>query len=180
MKKIIVISAMLAVSALVAHRAIIIVSEQNRVVFNVARSGFRPVQTIAVVKENGIIKEPVFIKGNSAAVSCARAGRFKAGQHVGAGRIAAVSRNIDIDSGMCGLRTVGAADGDQFAELEFTGFFIPVSAIKKDAVFINDSGTAVQRAVRVIASDSETAVVTGLNDGDAVVLSNVSDGEKIK
>ena len=54
-------------------------------------------------------------------------------------------------------------------------------AIKNNTVFIVDNNVASPRTVEVVRQDSENAyIVSGLNDGDVVILSNVNAGDKVK
>ena len=60
------------------------------------------------------------------------------------------------------------------------GYFIPVYAVHNGALFVSDSDVAREKSINVIIQDSDTACVSGnINDGDVVILSRVSDGQKI-
>ena len=58
---------------------------------------------------------------------------------------------------------------------------MPAYAVANDTVMVVVDGNAVRRPVKVSRMDSENALITdGLHDGDAVVVSHVSDGVKVK
>ncbi len=69
----------------------------------------------------------------------------------------------------------------QFAEFSATGYFVPVYAVNNGVVFVARDGVAVPVTVSVSRTDADTAYITsGLDDGDIVILSRVSAGDKIR
>lgn len=183
MKKLIYILSAIAVVGWFVFRFAVIESENSRYVFNAARVSEKagvPVNVIEVNKKTDVLKEPLFVKNNRALVSSSRVSKFRTGQKVGNGTIIYVSYNIDLDSGMHIVTTRGVSDGLNYAESVKTGFFIPVYAIDEDTVMIVKDGIAQKQSVRVLDQDSDTAVVSsGLSNGDKVILSKISDGEKV-
>ncbi|MDR1361431.1 MAG: hypothetical protein LBJ18_04005 [Rickettsiales bacterium] len=180
MKKIIYILVAAALCAVIGYRVYSIHEENQRAVFNAARMEAAPVETIVMREKMDSLKEPLFIKNNTAKVSSARVYRFGIGQHIGTGRIISVSTKIDLDSGMHIIKTSGAGNGLQFAESHWTGFFVPVSAIQNNSVMIMENGTAVKREVKVANRDAVQAFISrGLRDGDIVILSTVAEGAKV-
>ncbi len=174
----------LIVIAWVLFRFAMIAAENRLVVFNPARGAADTgivVNAIDVKRTDGIVREPLTVRGNRALVSGARASLFRAGQKIGNGEIVSVSSNIDLNTGMYGVRTRGVADGLNFAETKISGYFVPAYAVTNGTVFVLSDGHAQIRNVRVARIDADNAVITsGLNDGDIVILSNVSDGEKVQ
>lgn len=168
----------------VVFRFAMIALQSRQVVFNATRDAVAngtPVTVVVMERRAGTLREPVSVKNNRAYVSTARMHRFAAGDRVGDGVIVSVSGDVDLSSGMHVVRTRGVADGAYFAESKKTGFWVPVYAVANDTVMVASDGVAHARKVQVARRDAENALVTdGLNDGDAVILSRVSDGEKIK
>ena len=122
-----------------------------------------------------------FVKNNRGFVSGARLPYFKSGQKVGDCRIASVSHNIDLDTGMHVIKTSGCKDGLQYVENKKNGFYVPVSALRGSTVFVVNDGVAQSREIVIENRDSENALIkSGITDGDIVILSSVQDGEKIK
>jgi len=168
----------------VGFRIHVIVSENSRVVFNVARvtadTGI-PAETLVVHKKTGVLKEPLSIKNNRALVSLSRINKFRVGQKVGDGTIVSVSNRIDLDSGMYVITTRGVSDGLNYAESINTGFFIPIQAINNNTVIIAVDGVGQKHEVKISDQDSEYALVSsGLSDGDTVILSKTDADKKIK
>lgn len=159
-------------------------NENNFEVFNIVRNNAQngvPVRVLKMQKTDGILYEPLTIKNNRAFVSGVRLSAFKAGQKVGNCKIVSVSHNIDLDTGMHVIRTSGCADGLQYAENVKNGFYIPVSALNGNAVFVVENGIAQSREVVIENRDLENALIkSGINAGDVVILSSVQNGEKIK
>ena len=159
-------------------------NENNFEVFNIVRNNAQngvPVRVMEMQKTDGILYEPLTIKNNRAFVSGVRLSAFKAGQKVGNCKIVSVSQNIDLDTGMHVIRTSGCADGLQYAENVKNGFYVPVSALNGNAVFVVENGTAQSREVVIENRDLENALIkSGINAGDVVILSSVQNGEKIK
>lgn len=168
----------------VAFRFTMIGIEHARPVFNAARDAAEngvPVVTMTVTRSAGDLREPIAIKNNRAYVSSGRVNKFGVGQHVGDGVIVSVAGGIDLDSGMYVIRTRGVADGLQYAKYRATGYFVPVDAINNNVVMVADGDVARARTVRVGRQDAENALVeSGLQDGDIVILTHVSDGDKIQ
>lgn len=158
--------------------------ENARSVYNAARvseTDGLPVQVTTIERVSGVLREPIAVKNNRAYVASGRAHKFGAGQHVAGGVIISVSPNIDLDSGMHIVRTRGVADGLQYAEFRATGHFVPVYAVNNGVVMVANDGVAHARTVSIARQDADNALVSsGLNDGDVVILTHVSDGEKIQ
>ena len=193
-KKFIYVLIILAVIGAVGWRVYRIVSESRQQVFNAARVAQvagTPVETIVAKTENGVLKEPLFVKNGKAFVSASRVNKFKIGQKLGRGYVTSVSRIIDLDTGLYAVKT-SSPDGQVFVEMEYTGIFVPAGIINsrvvanddttvtQNYIFVARDGVATSRDVRVIAADADTAVITGPGDGDIIILSKVSDGEKVK
>ena len=158
-------------------------AENARAVFNPARYAAdvgAPVYAMTVTNETGTLREPIEIKNNRALVSSVRVGKLKPGQRVGDGEIVSVAQNVDLNTGMHIVRTRGAADGLQYAEFDADGYFIPLYAISDGTVMLDIDGTATPRAVNIVRTDAQTALVDGLNDGDVVILSHVDAGAKVQ
>lgn len=168
----------------VVFRFTMIGIENARSVYNAARVAETdgvPVVVQQIERTSGVLREPIAVKSNRAYVASGRAHKFGAGQHVAGGVIISVSPNIDLDSGMHVVRTRGVADGLQYAEFRATGHFVPVYAVNNGVVMVADGNIARARDVVVARQDAENALISsGLNDGDVVILTRVSDGEKIQ
>ena len=168
----------------VIFRFAIIASENNRSVFNASRNAMAngvPVETLVAENKAGVIYEPLAIKNNRAYVTAERAKKLNVGQTVGNGKITYVSKNIDLDTGMFVVKTKDVENGLQFAEFTANGFFVPLYAIKNNSVFVIENNVAVARNIEIANQDSENAyIVSGLNDGDIIILSNVNAGTKLK
>lgn len=161
-----------------------IASENRREVYNISRVSADqgiPVETLVITTKTGTLYEPLSVKNNRAYVSVARANGLKAGQRVANGIIKSVSRGIDLNTGMHIVRTENVDDGIQFAEFVADGHFVPLYAISNNQVHIVENGIATIRNVVIERQDSENAYLSsGLNDGDVVILSAVSTGDKVK
>lgn len=168
----------------VVFRFTMIGIENARSVYNAARVAETdgvPVVVQQIERTSGVLREPIAVKSNRAYVASGRAHKFGAGQHVAGGVIVSVSPDIDLDSGMHVVRTRGVADGLQYAEFRATGHFVPVYAVNNGVVMVADGNIARARDVVVARQDAENALISsGLNDGDVVILTRVSDGEKIQ
>lgn len=168
----------------VVFRFTMIGIENARSVYNAARVAQTdgvPVVVQQIERTSGVLREPIAVKSNRAYVASGRAHKFGAGQHVAGGVIISVSPDIDLDSGMHVVRTRGVADGLQYAEFRATGHFVPVYAVNNGVVMVADGNIARARDVVVARQDAENALISsGLNDGDVVILTRVSDGEKIQ
>lgn len=168
----------------VVFRFTMIGIENARSVYNAARVAETdgvPVVVQQIERTSGVLREPIAVKSNHAYVASGRAHKFGAGQHVAGGVIVSVSPDIDLDSGMHVVRTRGVADGLQYAEFRATGHFVPVYAVNNGVVMVADGNIARARDVVVARQDADNALISsGLNDGDVVILTRVSDGEKIQ
>lgn len=168
----------------VVFRFTMIGIENARSVYNAARVAETdgvPVVVQQIERTSGVLREPIAVKSNRAYVASGRAHKFGAGQHVAGGVIVSVSPDIDLDSGMHVVRTRGVADGLQYAEFRATGHFVPVYAVNNGVVMVADGDIARARDVVVARQDADNALISsGLNDGDVVILTRVSDGEKIQ
>ena len=180
-KKLITLLIATAVASLVIYRIKDIAQESRREIFNVARHAAEvgvPAEIMTAQRQRDILREPVAVKNGRIFVSGARAYKFKPGQKIANGTITSVSRSIDLDTGLFIARTT-AATGNHFVEMEFDGIFIPLSAIHDSVVMISENGIATQRQIEIIAADAERAVVSGLRNGDTVILTKVDEGTKI-
>ena len=167
-----------------AYRFYAVAFENNFEVFNIVRNNTQngvPVRVLNMQKTDGVLYEPLTIKNNRAFVAGSRLSVFKSGQKIGDCKIASVSHNIDLDTGMHVIKTVGCHDGSQYAENTKNGFFVPVSALRGNSVYIVENGTAQLREVVIENRDLENALIkSGINEGDIVILSSVQNGEKVK
>ena len=167
-----------------AYRFYSVSKENNFEVFNIVRNNAQngvPVRVLNMQKTDGVLLEPLTIKNNRGFVLGARLPYFKSGQKVGDCRIASVSHNIDLDTGMHVIKTSGCKDGLQYVENKKNGFYVPVSALRGSTVFVVNDGVAQSREIVIENRDSENALIkSGITDGDIVILSSVQDGEKIK
>ncbi len=182
-KKVFYIACMAIMVLWVIYRFVSVALESRRDVFNTARDAAVngvPVHVIEMHKTNGVLREPVFVTHNRIYVSGARINLFRTGMRVGEGEVVSVSHNIDYDTGMHIVTTRGVGDGANFAEYSANGFFVPVYAISDGAVFVVSGEHASRRDISVSRMDSENALVSqGLSDGDMVILSHITDGEKV-
>lgn len=168
----------------VVYRFVAIGVQYRMQVFNPARAAAAhgvPVEVLEMKRAPGVVREPLTVKGNRALVSGARAHMLRAGQKVGDGEIVSVGVGIDLDTGMHVVRTRGVKDGLQFAEFKADGYFVPAYAVAGGVVYVVRDGAAAPQNVTVARSDADTAYITdGLRDGDIVILSRVSAGDKVK
>jgi hypothetical protein len=159
-------------------------AENRRYVFNASRVAMdvgMPVETMTVQVASGTLYEPLDIKNNRAYVSGERAEKLRAGQKIENGKIAYVSKILDLNTGMFLVRTSGVSNGLHFAEFTTDGIFVPLYAIADNSVFVVENGVAVARDVVIARQDSEHAYIkSGLNTSDIVILSNVQSGDKVK
>jgi hypothetical protein len=158
--------------------------ENNFDVFNIDRNNLEHglyVDVLEMEKTDGVLLEPLTIKNNRGFVSGARLKNFKSGQKIGNCKVISVSQNIDLDTGMHIVKTSGCADGLQYVEIKAKGFYVPVSAVHGNVVYIVDNGVARIREIIIENQDSQNALIkSGLNIGDIVILSDVQDNQKIK
>ena len=119
-------------------------------------------------------------ENNRAYVSGSHRRGLKVGQKVGGGEITYVANNLDLDTGMYIVKTKNVDDGVVFAESECNGFFIPTYAVRESQIMRAESGVAVSVSVNINAADSDFSCVSGdIHDGDIIVLSKVSAGQKM-
>lgn len=165
-------------------RITMLIIQHNQGVFNMSRDmaeNGSPVTVVTVNNASGVLHEPITVENNRAYVTGSRVGLFRAGQKVGDGKIVSVSQNINLDTGMYVIKTSGVADGLQYVEYTRNGYFVPVYTVVGNDVFVYENGFAKLRHVIVAHSDADVALITqGLHDGDMVILSKVSDGEKVR
>ncbi len=176
--------AAVALACWVMFRIVMIGMEHRQFVFNPTRdalSNGSPVEILNMTRTPGQLREPLTVHNNRAMVSGARAHILRPGQKIGDGVIVSVSGGIDLDTGMHVVKTRGVSDGLNYAEYDTTGYFVPVYAIKNNVVMVAENDVARARTVTIGRSDADNALITsGLSDGDVVILSNVSDGAKIR
>jgi len=183
-KNIIYTAVVVAIVSVFAYRFYTVAKENNYEVFNIIRHNAEngvPVRILEMQKTDGVLLEPLTIKNNRAYISGARLQYFKAGQKIGQCKVVSVSRSIDLDTGMHVIKTTNCKDGLQYAENVKNGFYVPVSALRGNTVYVVNNGVAELRDIEIENRDMENALIkSGLNVGDQVILSNVKSGEKIK
>jgi len=183
-KTIIYITILTLITLAFGYRFYAVSQENSFEVFNIIRHNAQngvPVQVMEMHKTDGVLFEPLTIKNNRGFVSGARLSVFKAGQKVGNCKIVSVSRNIDLDTGMYVIRTQGCDDGLQYVENVKSGFYIPVSALRGNNVYVVNDGVAQSRQVVIENRDINNALIkSGIDDGDVVILSDIRDGDKVK
>ncbi|MBO4745448.1 MAG: hypothetical protein J5613_00040 [Alphaproteobacteria bacterium] len=166
------------------YRFVMVAVESQMVVYNPIRAAQSEgilVETVVANQKNDIIKMPIDIKNNRAYVSGEYRNKLRAGQKVDEGEVASVSSGLDLDTGMYVVRTRGVSDGVRFVSVPAKGYFIPAYAVRDGVVMVIDSGVAVARQVDIVAQDMEYACVVGdIKEGDIVILSKVTSGQKIK
>ena len=166
-----------------SYRFYMVSAENNFDVFNIIRNNEKngvPVYVLEMKKTDGILYEPITIKNNRGFISGARLNLFRSGQKIGNCKIVSVSRNIDLDTGMHIVKTSGCANGLQYAENKKNGFYVPVSALHGNAVYVVEDNVAKLHEIVIENRDIENVLVkSGINDGDIVILSNIHDGEKV-
>ncbi|MBR6010234.1 MAG: hypothetical protein IKP35_02340 [Alphaproteobacteria bacterium] len=183
-KKIIYRTLVVLAVLIVGYRFYSVERENSFKVFNIIRNNMEngtPVEILKMEKTNGVLLEPLTIKNNRAYVSGSRISVFKPGQKIGNCKIVSVSHNIDLDTGMHVIKTSGCQNGLQYVEKEKNGFYVPVSAIHGNAVYVENNGVAQIRETVIEDRDAQNALIkSGIADGDVVILSNVTENEKIK
>ena len=165
-------------------RFVMVAMESKMVVFNPIRdekANGTPVGTVTVYRQTGTINFPIAIRNNRAYVSGAARSKLKPGYKIAdGGTVAFVSGDLDLDSGMYVVQTNGATDGLNNVVVPCNGYFIPVYAIRHGMVMVADADVARAKNVNVIAQDYDMACVSGeIADGDIVILSKVSDNQKV-
>ena len=166
------------------YRFIMVAIESRMTVFNPVRDAGQngtPIETVTVKKQDGAVNMPIAIKNNRAYVSGRVRAKLRAGQKIaGGGTIANVSNSIDFDSGMYVVQTRGANDGVQNVQIPCSGYFVPVYAVRGESVMVADGTHARARDVAVAAQDSDFACISsGVKDDDIVILSKVSNNQKV-
>ena len=166
------------------YRFVMVAIESRMVVFNPVRDANKNgilVETIIANKKDGVINFPIAIKNNRAYVSGNARAKLRTGQKiVGGGTVVYVSSSLDYDSGMYVVKTNGANDGVNNIQIPCSGYFIPVYAVREGVVMVEKSGSAESVAVNVLNQDSEFACISdGIGDGDIVILSKVSNNQKV-
>lgn len=183
-KKWIYILSICAIAFWILFRITMLIIQHNQSVFNISRdvsTNGTPVLAMTAQNSSGVLHEPITVEKNKAYVTGNRVGLFRAGQKVGNGKIASVSQNINLDTGMYVIKTTNVENGLQYVEYTRNGYFVPVYAVVDENVFVYDNGVATLRKVIVAHSDADVALITqGLHDGDIVILSKVSSGEKVR
>jgi len=167
-----------------AYRFSVIAKEGNTEVFNIIRNDLAngtPIETLKMNQTDGILYQPITIKNNRAYVSGARVDLFKSGQKIGGCKIVSVSQKLDLDTGMYVIKTDKCDDGLQYAENKKYGFYVPTSAVYGNVVYIADNGFARARQIEIAGRDANNVlIVSGINDGDVIILSHVKDNQKIQ
>lgn len=173
-----------ALAILVIYRFVAFGITQYKSVFNMTRDAQlngAPVSVVEMQKSDGVIFEPLFINNNRGYVSSMRVARFKVGQKItGGGEVISVSNSLDLDTGMHVIRTRGAADGAHTVEIKENGFYVPTDAVKNGNVFVVRDGVAHIISVNVVRGDTTNTMITGVNSGDVVITSHITDGEKVR
>ncbi|MBO7644810.1 MAG: hypothetical protein J6S57_00720, partial [Alphaproteobacteria bacterium] len=83
--------------------------------------------------------------------------------------------------GMHVIKTSKCEDGLKYVQNVKKGFFIPVSAVHGNSVYVAESGVAHLRDVEIIGRDMQNVLIKkGINEDDLVILSDVKDGQKIR
>ena len=183
-KNIIYLIVVLVVVGCFSYRFNAVKQENNVNVFNIARNNLEnglPVKILKAEQSDGILYEPLTIRNNRAYVSGARVKIFKSGQKIDNCKIVSVSNNLDLDTGMFVIKTSGCSDGMKLVENKKHGFFVPASAVSGNTVFVADGDVAHVRNVVIGGRDAQNVlIISGLENGENVILSNVSDNQKIK
>ena len=166
------------------YRFVMVAIESRMVVFNPVRDANKNgtlVETLVAKRQDGTINFPIVIKNNRAYVSGIMRAKLRPGQNISeGGRVANVSSSLDFDSGMYIVQTRDANDGVNNVQIPCSGYYIPVYAVRDGVVMIEKSGVAVSQNVNVTAQDSDIACVARcINDGDVVILSKVSNNQKV-
>jgi len=166
------------------YRFVMVAIESRMVVFNPVRDANQNgtlVETIVADRKDGVINFPIAVKNNRAYVSNRARSKLRVGHKIaGGGTVAYVSNSLDYDSGMYVVKTNGAKDGVNNVEIPCNGYFIPVYAVRDGAVMVEKLGVAKSVVVNLVNQDSKFACISGgLGDGDVVILSKVSENQKV-
>ncbi len=183
-KNIIYLIVICFVVSVFAFRFYTVAAERNCAVFNIVRNNIEngtPVKVLEMQEQDGFLYEPLNVKNNRAYVSSERLKFFHVGQSLGDCKIVYVSKRLDLDSGMYVIKTANCDDGLKYAENKKYGFYVPLSSVYNNAVYIVNNGIAEKREVVIKARDSQNVLIkSGLQNGDVVILSNVKNNEKIQ
>lgn len=183
-KNVIYIILAILVVAVFGYRFYSVARENNYNVFNISRQNVAngtPVNVLKMQKVDGILYEPITIKNNRAYISGKRLNMFHAGQKIGDCKIISVSKNIDLDTGMHVIKTSNCPDGLQYVENVKNGFYIPVSAIHGNVVYVVKHDVAYAKNIEIENQDMQNALIkSGIKNGDIVILSSVQNNQKIK
>lgn len=173
-----------AIIAVFGYRFYSVAMENNFNVFNITRNNETigtPVKVLEMQPTDGILYEPLTVKNNTAFVSGARVNIFKPGQSANKCKIVSVSNNIDLDSGMYIIKTSNCSDGLQYIAHKHKGFYIPISAITGNTVYIADGDVARAINIEIENRDMQNALIkSGIKSGDIVILSDIQNNQKIK
>jgi len=182
-KKIVYTAVFVALVFWFVFRFVMVAMESKMNVFNPMRdetANGTLVEYVTAQKQTGTVAVPISVQNNRAFVSGARRAKLRVGQKVGDGVITYVSSSLDLDSGMYVVKTRDVNDGINNVEINFSCYFVPAFAVRDGVVMVAESGSAHARNVTVVATDSDVACVSdGISDGDKVIVSRISDGQKI-
>ena len=79
------------------------------------------------------------------------------------------------------IKTSNCKNGLQYVEFAERGFYVPVSAVYDNSVYVVNGDKSLVREIVIKSRDSQNVLVkSGLNNGDVVILSKVQNNEKIK
>ncbi len=165
------------------YRFVSVAAESKRYIYNSQRVEIEtgiPIDVVILENKTDVLKTPLYVLDNTGLVSGSRIDLFESGEKIGDGKIVQVNKTIDLDTGMHIVKTVGVKDGLNYAQKELTGFFVPVNSVFDDHIFVVENGLASKKQVFVISKDANFAVITGdIQDGDILILSKVSENEKV-
>lgn len=182
-KKIVYTAVFVLIALWFVYRFVMVAIESRMEVFNpirIAQSDGVSIETMVAKRQDDFIKIPIDIKNNRAYVSGDYRANLKSGQKIEDGEIVSVSSSIDLDTGMYVVRTRGVGDGVRYVSIKKNGYFVPLYAVRDGAVMVVNGDVAAMRSVTVVAKDSEYACIVGeLQDGDVIILSRVTAGQKI-
>lgn len=183
-KNVIYVIVVAAIVFAFGYRFYTVARENNFDVFNITRVNSEngtPVNILRMRETDGILYEPITIKNNRAFVSGKRVNIFRVGQKIGNCKIVSVSKRIDLDTGMHVIKTSGCADGLQYVENKKNGFYIPMSAIHGNIIYVADGDVARATNIEIENQDMQNALIkSGVQHGTIVILSTVQDNQKIK
>ncbi|MCL2388853.1 MAG: hypothetical protein FWC85_00540 [Elusimicrobia bacterium] len=182
MKKVIIILCVVFFAWAAINRVVQIRREAAREVFNIARFvevyGL-PVETMTARVETRVLNVPVAVRGGIIPVASTRVSEFRQGLSLtSGGSILSVPRRVDLDTGLFSVRASGP-DGNYFMEVPHTGVFVPLYAVLDGLVMLLVNGYSVEREVNIIAQDRQYAAVSGISDGDIIIITRVAPQIKI-